>query len=375
MTPATQAPFSPWVELMTRALAHSRAHGAQVPVLSPVDRTVVAFTPPLTGMRKPRQVPVERLHAIGVRVIPWTTNDPEHMRLVIRSGVDGLISDRPDLLQKVLAEERLAHPDDARLKSFVVSAHRGGRGLRPENTLPSFESGLDQLSTELETDTGVSTDGVSLIWHDQFYNPQSCRRADGQPYTDDNRVFLRDISSTDAQKIFICDKLRPDTAGPEQKNDPALSPVSVAFSALHHRPNIYTPTYAEELFRFVAFYAEFYSTGAGRGLPHAAERARNAQTVRFNLETKILPDAPPGAALPPGMEPNHTVSPQAFVDALAGVIMRNHMESRAEIQSFDFRTLQLVEEQFPRIPTYYLTEDGALLSSGMVPAGLRAPLR
>ena len=33
------------------------------------------------------------------------------------------------------------------------------------------------------------------------------------------------------------------------------------------------------------------------------------------------------------------------------------MESRAEVQSFDFRTLILVEEQFPKIPTYYLTGD------------------
>jgi glycerophosphoryl diester phosphodiesterase len=33
------------------------------------------------------------------------------------------------------------------------------------------------------------------------------------------------------------------------------------------------------------------------------------------------------------------------------------MENRAEIQSFDLRTLKLIQEQFPRIPTYYLTND------------------
>jgi glycerophosphoryl diester phosphodiesterase len=71
------------------------------------------------------------------------------MRAVIRTGVDGLITDRPDLLQQVLQEERASRPDDPQLKGFVVSAHRGGRGLRPENTLPSFENGLDLLSTEL----------------------------------------------------------------------------------------------------------------------------------------------------------------------------------------------------------------------------------
>jgi glycerophosphoryl diester phosphodiesterase len=47
------------------------------------------------------------------------------------------------------------------------------------------------------------------------------------------------------------------------------------------------------------------------------------------------------------------------------------MENRAEVQSFDFRTLQLVEEQFPEIPTYYLTNNAKLLSSEFVPEELR----
>ena len=49
------------------------------------------------------------------------------------------------------------------------------------------------------------------------------------------------------------------------------------------------------------------------------------------------------------------------------------MESRAEVQSFDFRTLQLIEEQFPKIPTYYLTGAPNTLSSPFVPASLRQP--
>ena len=31
------------------------------------------------------------------RVVPWTVNRPEDMRRLIRWGVDGLITDRPDL--------------------------------------------------------------------------------------------------------------------------------------------------------------------------------------------------------------------------------------------------------------------------------------
>src|SRR5215472_4480727 len=252
-----QQAVNPYTQLMEKAWDHAKTRGAVQPVLSPVDTTV------LSG-----EVPLKDLQAKGFRVVPWTTNDPDKMRSLIRMGVDGIISDRPDLLQQVLKNERAKATGEQKelLARFDVSAHRGGRGLRPENTLPSFESGLDQLSTTLETDTGVTTDGVSLIWHDQFLNPESCRRADGSPYTLDNKVYIRDISSVEAQKTFICDKLH---FGPDQKNDLALSPVAVAFAKKEGLMSPYVPTYVGQLFQFVDFYVEYYRVGVGKGLPHA----------------------------------------------------------------------------------------------------------
>jgi glycerophosphoryl diester phosphodiesterase len=364
-------PMNPYLQLMQTAAAHARLHhGAHVPALSPLDATV------LDG-----SVPVAALHELGIKVIPWTTNDPEKMRAVIRTGVDGLISDRPDLLQKVLAEERAASPEAAaKLLHFNVSGHRGGRGLRPENTLPAFEAGMDNLIDTIETDTGVTSDHVSLIWHDQFLNPQSCRKADGSPYTLENKAYIRDISMPEAQATFICDKLKNGpNQFPDQKNDLALSPVAVAFAAREKLISPYVPTYAEQLFQFAAYYAEYYRNGPGRENPHAAERAAAAESVHFNLETKILPDfvppMDPKLKIPAEMLKNHTVGPQVFVETLCGAIVRNHMEARADVQSFDFRTLVLVEEQFPAIPTYYLTEGADSLSSAFVPASLRVPGR
>jgi len=49
-------------------------------------------------------------HALGLRVIPWTVNRPEDMCRLMRWGVDGLISDRPDLARGSLTRAGLRLP-------------------------------------------------------------------------------------------------------------------------------------------------------------------------------------------------------------------------------------------------------------------------
>jgi len=45
---------------------------------------------------------VRAAHERNLRVEPWTIDDPEQMQLYIDWGVDGLITDRPDLMLEVL---------------------------------------------------------------------------------------------------------------------------------------------------------------------------------------------------------------------------------------------------------------------------------
>lgn len=47
---------------------------------------------------------VATAHAAGLPLIVWTINDPEEMRCLLDLGVDGLITDRPDLLRALLEE-------------------------------------------------------------------------------------------------------------------------------------------------------------------------------------------------------------------------------------------------------------------------------
>jgi glycerophosphoryl diester phosphodiesterase len=53
-------------------------------------------------------------HALGLRVVPWTVNSPADMRRLIHWGVDGLITDRPDLARVVLAAEGCSLPPSRR---------------------------------------------------------------------------------------------------------------------------------------------------------------------------------------------------------------------------------------------------------------------
>jgi len=45
---------------------------------------------------------IREAHAKHIRVEPWTVNDPELMKQYIAWGVDGIITDRPDLLLQLL---------------------------------------------------------------------------------------------------------------------------------------------------------------------------------------------------------------------------------------------------------------------------------
>ena len=47
---------------------------------------------------------IREAHAKNIRVEPWTVNDPELMRQYIQWGVDGIMTDRPDLMIEVLEE-------------------------------------------------------------------------------------------------------------------------------------------------------------------------------------------------------------------------------------------------------------------------------
>jgi glycerophosphoryl diester phosphodiesterase len=59
---------------------------------------------------------VAEAHELGLRVVPWTVNQPDDMRRLISWGVDGLITDRPDIARIALADAGCELPPSRRME-------------------------------------------------------------------------------------------------------------------------------------------------------------------------------------------------------------------------------------------------------------------
>src|SRR5438105_4678870 len=61
-------------------------------------------------------------------------------------------------------------PATMNLSAFDTEAHRGGRGLMPENTIPAMLNGLSLGVTTLEMDAVITRDGQVILSHEPFFN-------------------------------------------------------------------------------------------------------------------------------------------------------------------------------------------------------------
>ncbi len=192
-----------------------------------------------------------------------------------------------------------------------LQGHRGARGLAPENTLAAFDLALTLGVTTLELDTVLTQDDVVVISHDATLNPNICRDASGA-YIDSPGPAIRGLPLAELQRYDV-GRLRPGTRYAQSHPD----------QRAHDGERI--PTLAQ-LFERV--------------------KARGAQAVRFNIETKISP-----------LRPELTPEPEAFVRAVLDVARVHGMAERFSLQSFDWRTLAVAQRIAPGVPTVYLSSE------------------
>lgn len=70
---------------------------------------------------------VAEAHALGLKIIPWTVNNPKDMEKLIDMGVDGIITDKPWVLREVLANRGIQLPEPV---INVNSPYHTGTNLR-----------------------------------------------------------------------------------------------------------------------------------------------------------------------------------------------------------------------------------------------------
>ncbi len=191
-----------------------------------------------------------------------------------------------------------------------LEAHRAGRGLFPENTIPAIQGALALGVTTLELDLVFTRDEVLVLHHDLRLNDQRTRGPDG-----------RWIGSTPALYDLLVDELAAYDIGRAKPGGKVAErfPQQQAFDG----------TLIPRLAAAVAF----------------AER-QSGGTVRYSLEMKRTP-------LEPALAPDQATAVKLLAEALG----RLPIAGRVLVQSFDWDFLVAFQAAAPGIPTVYLSSE------------------
>jgi glycerophosphoryl diester phosphodiesterase len=192
---------------------------------------------------------------------------------------------------------------------FNLQAHRGGLGLRVENTLASFGNALQLGVRTLELDVQITEDGRAVVTHDRRVTGTKC--LDTAPATPGdpefpyvgryvNTLTLAQVGTLDCGSRTLADK--PGQVAVPGARMPLLS----------------------EVFALVKRY--------------------RADGVRLNVETKVEAGAP-----------SETAPREQFVQVTAREIRTAGLLRQVTIQSFDWGALKRMRQVEPRLPLVALT--------------------
>jgi glycerophosphoryl diester phosphodiesterase len=189
--------------------------------------------------------------------------------------------------------------------AFDLQAHRGGRGLAPENTLAAFRQAISLGVTTLEMDLAITSDDVVVVSHDSWLNPDLVRDPNGK-WLDGIGPTIRSLPLAELRRYEL-GRINPASAYARQF--PMQRPVDgERFPILHEVYEIARPP------------------------------------VRLSVEIKTDPT-----------RPSDTADPIYFTHLVVEQVKAARAVDRTMIQSFDWRTLREVRKVAPEIATACLT--------------------
>lgn len=194
-------------------------------------------------------------------------------------------------------------------RAIDYQAHRGGRGLRPENTIDAFAHALELDVDTLEMDVMLTADDVLVVHHDERLDPNITRDATGA-WLDATGPAVRSLPLVELERYDV-GWIRPAT------------PYAARFPDQVGRDGVRIPTLAQVI--------------------ELAEK-QSHQRIRYNLEIKTTPS-----------RPTDTAPPEIVADHLVAAVRASGIAGRTTIQSFDWRSLRRVHAIAPEVPLSCLT--------------------
>lgn len=195
-------------------------------------------------------------------------------------------------------------------RTVELQAHRGGRGLTVEESLPGFAKAIELGVSTLELDIVLTSDKMPMIWHDPTVLATKC--ADTAPVVPGDPQFpyvgklVHELTYAQTQTLD-CGKTLADFPGQQAVPGNKMATLPALFDLVK--------TY------------------------------RGAH-LRYNIETKVEAE-----------HPEQSATPQEFVDVILSTVAAAGEAGNVDIQSFDWRSLPLVRKANPAIPLVALYDD------------------
>jgi glycerophosphoryl diester phosphodiesterase len=189
-------------------------------------------------------------------------------------------------------------------------AHRGGRGLMPENTIAAMLSVMDNaLVTTLEMDLAITKDKQVVVSHDPILNPLITTKPDGSfiKATELNKNIIYQMDYAALEKYDVGLKIHPGFTG-QKKLAATIPTLSSLIDSVETKSKV-----------------------IGR-------------KMNYNIEIKSLD----------GKDIIEHPAPDEFVELVVNILQNKNILNRTSIQSFDLRPLRVLHEKYPSIKTSYL---------------------
>ncbi len=228
------------------------------------------------------------------------------------------------------------------MPTFDLQGHRGARGLKPENTLPAFETAFDLGVGSVETDVRLTRDGVPVLYHDARVGERLCRLVPGSAAPDPaSRPAVSDLTLAQLRG-YRADRNPDPPCFPEQ--DAAVTPLAAWFAA-ERGTDPFAPPTLDDLFAFASAYGGAAGERAGKS---EARRQKAREATGFRLELKREP---------------FRDGPGPLVRLVVESVRRAGGAGRTAVISFDHRCVLEARRLEPRLAGAVLTANTAPVSA------------